>query len=115
MQEHDAKQLEKITIIMPNIGRGGPGLKKKFYSDFELESSFLNRKKNLLECSRCQKEFSRQDKTSFRKHLQYHFHKEKNYVYQCSQCPREFNDSSNLKRHIHTVHEKQLFRFIFFM
>ena len=93
MQEHDAKQLEKITIIMPNIGRGGPGLKKKFYSDFELESSFLNRKKNLLECSRCKKEFSRQDKTSFRKHLQYHFHKEKNYVYQCSQCPSQMHNS----------------------
>ena len=110
LHEHDVKQLAKITIIMPNIGRGGPGLRKKFLSDTEIESHYLTRNKSVLECTRCKKKFERQDKMSFRKHLQYHIHKEKNYVYQCTQCPREFNDSSNLKRHIHSVHEKQLFR-----
>ncbi len=36
LQEHDARQLEKVYIIMPEAGRGGPGLKKKVLSDQDI-------------------------------------------------------------------------------
>ena len=110
VKEHEQKQLEKVSIIMPNIGRGGPGIKKKFLSDAEIDEKFLNPEKDMLECTKCMKVFEKTEKIIFRKHLHYHSHKEKNYVYQCSQCSKEFNDQSNLKRHMHCVHEKQLFR-----
>jgi len=110
LKGHDLRQLEKISIIMPNIGRGGPGLKKKFLSDSEIDEKYLDTSEDKLKCDKCTKKFLQDDKTTFRKHLHYHSGKEKNYVYLCTECSKEFNDPSNLKRHIQSVHEKQLFR-----
>ena len=40
--------MEKISIIMPSIGRGGPGIKKKIISDIEIENQFLEAGTNRL-------------------------------------------------------------------
>ena len=50
------------------------------------------------------------DKLGFRKHLAYHNLKEKKYLYQCPKCPLKFTDNSNLKRHILSIHDRQVFR-----
>ena len=100
----------QVTIILPDIGRGGPGLKKRVVSEQELETGYRDESGSCFQCPKCGKKASLQDKASFRKHLTYHTHKEKNYLYQCPKCPNIFCDPSNLKRHIQSIHEKQLFR-----
>jgi len=110
VKEHDTNQLEKVTIILPDIGRGGPGLKKKFLSDFELENMYRDKSGTYLVCNKCERRTSVSEKSSFRKHLTYHTHKEKNYMYQCPKCTNIFSDPSNLKRHVQSIHEKQVFR-----
>jgi len=107
---HDQKQLEKVSIIMPEIGRGGPGLRKRFLTDSEIEKLYLNKEEGSLHCNKCSKTFHPQDKQALRKHVHYHAVKEKNYVYQCTECCKQFNDPSNLKRHKQSVHEKQVLR-----
>lgn len=107
---HEARQLEKITIIMPDIGRGGPGLKKKFVTDYELDSLYSDSSGLFLQCPKCERRTTVGEKASFRKHLTYHTHREKNYLYQCPKCPNIFSDPSNLKRHVQSIHEKQVFR-----
>ena len=109
MKEHDKKQLDKVSIILPNIGKGGPGLKKLYLSDSELEKRYLS-SDGSLECDKCRKSFKKSGRIGFRKHLHYHAHRQKKYVYHCSECEKSFNDPSNLKRHMHSLHEKQLFR-----
>ena len=37
LQDHDARQLEKVYIIMPEAGRGGPGIKKRIISDQDIK------------------------------------------------------------------------------
>eukprot|EP00092_Neocalanus_flemingeri_P029795 GFUD01032349.1.p1 GENE.GFUD01032349.1~~GFUD01032349.1.p1 ORF type:complete len:823 (+),score=166.44 GFUD01032349.1:67-2535(+) len=110
VKEHEYNQLEKVTIILPDIGRGGPGLKKKFVSDFELENMYKDESGTFLVCNKCDRRTSVSEKSSFRKHLTYHTHKEKNYMYQCPKCTNVFSDPSNLKRHVQSIHEKQVFR-----
>jgi DNA-directed RNA polymerase subunit RPC12/RpoP len=107
---HEARQLAKVTVSLPEVGRGGPGLRKHPTSDADLEAAYLEPATGRLACSKCSKSYRREEKTSFRKHLNYHAHKEKNYVYMCAQCSRAFTDHSNLKRHVQSVHEKQVFR-----
>jgi len=110
IKEHDSQQLEKVTIILPDIGRGGPGMKKKFLSDFELENIYKDKTGTSLVCNKCGRKTPLAEKASFRKHLTYHNHREKNYMYQCPKCTNIFSDPSNLKRHIQSIHEKQVFR-----
>ena len=110
VKEHDSNQLEKVTIILPDIGRGGPGMKKKFLSDFELENMYKDKSGTFLVCNKCGRRTPLSEKSSFRKHLTYHTHKEKNYMYQCPKCTNIFSDPSNLKRHVQSIHEKQVFR-----
>jgi len=110
VKEHDVNQLEKVTIILPDIGRGGPGLKKKFLTDFELENMYKDKSGTFLVCNKCDRKTPVTEKSSFRKHLTYHTHKEKNYLYQCPKCTIVFSDPSNLKRHVQSIHEKQVFR-----
>ena len=115
IKEHDVRQLEKVTISLPDIGSGGPGLRKNPTSDAELEAEYLDQNSQRLACKKCGKTYRLEEKTGFRKHLNYHAHKEKNYVYLCTQCSKAFSDHSNLKRHVQSVHEKQVFRQGFFL
>ena len=110
MKEHDARQLEKVTVSVPEVGRGGPGLRKSHTSDADLEREYLDSSLSLLRCKKCGKTYRLEEKVGFRKHLNYHALKEKNYVYVCSTCSKSFSDHSNLKRHVQSVHEKQVFR-----
>jgi hypothetical protein len=110
IKEHDARQLEKVTVSLPDVGRGGPGLRKNPVSDADLEHEYLDAGLSVLRCKKCGKTYRLEEKVGFRKHLNYHAHKEKNYVYVCSQCTKTFSDHSNLKRHVQSVHEKQVFR-----
>ena len=54
---------------MPNIGRGGPGLKKKFLSDSEIDEKYLDTSEDKLKCDKCTKKFLQDDKTTFREHI----------------------------------------------
>jgi len=108
IKQHDKSSLERVKIEVPLVGKGGPGLKKKFLSDAELEKLFCHRSE--LVCNKCDKHFPLNDKTNFRKHLAYHNLKEKKYLYQCPKCPLKFTDNSNLKRHILSIHDRQVFR-----
>ena len=110
VKEHTKHQLERMTITLPVIGKGGPGLRKKFLTDFELEDIYCDLSGGYLVCRKCDKHVPVTDKTIFRKHLTYHNLKEKNYVYRCDKCPSVFKDPSNLKRHVENIHEKQVFR-----
>ena len=110
LKEHSKHQLERMTITLPVIGKGGPGLRKKILTDFELEDIYCEPSGGYLVCSKCDKQVPVTDKTAFRKHLAYHNLKEKNYVYRCDKCPSTFKDPSNLKRHVENIHEKQVFR-----
>ena len=110
VRQHSKHQLEKVSISLPVIGKGGPGLRKKFLTDFELEEIYGDPGGVHLVCNKCDKQVLISDKTAFRKHLAYHNLKEKNYVYRCDKCPSVFKDPSNLKRHVENIHEKQMFR-----
>ena len=95
-----------MIITLPDIGRGGPGLRKRFLTDQELEQEYRDGSSFL--CNKCGKRM--EDRAGFRKHLTYHTHREKNYLYKCPNCSNIFCDPSNLKRHIQAIHEKQIFR-----
>ena len=110
MKEHEKTDLDKVTILLPSVSRGGPGLKKKYLTDAELESLYQNHAGTELVCDKCDKHVPIRDKPGFRKHLVYHNLKEKKYLYQCTKCPLKFTDNSNLKRHILSIHERQVFR-----
>jgi len=103
--KHELRQLERVALVLPDIGRGGPGLKKKVTSEAEL--NVCRSADGGYKCPKCAKIV--EDKAGLRKHLVYHTHREKKYMYQCPQCPALSADSSNLKRHIASVHEKHLF------
>ena len=79
-------------------------------TDTELEQKYSDLRGMSLVCSKCDKHFPMGDKQGFRKHLSYHNLKEKKYLYQCPKCPLKFTDNSNLKRHILSIHDRQVFR-----
>ena len=110
IKSHDRSLLEKVTISVPVVGKGGPGLKKKYLTDLELENKYKNVSGTELVCNKCDKHSPISDKHGFRKHLAYHNLKEKKYLYQCPKCPLKFTDNSNLKRHILSIHDRQSFR-----
>ena len=84
--------------------------RKKILSDGEIHDKYLDKEDNKLKCDICAKQFDAADTMAFRKHLHYHWSREKKVVYVCPQCSKEFNDPSNLKRHVQNIHEKQIFR-----
>ena len=108
VKEHSKHQLERMTITLPVIGKGGPGFRKKIMTDFELEDIYCEPSGGYLVCSKCDKQVPVTDKTAFRKHLAYHNLKEKNYVYRCEKCPSVFKESSNLKCHVKNIHNNQV-------
>ena len=110
IREHERGDLERVTISLPGVGRGGPGLRKRVLTDQELQQLYGDMAGGRLVCDRCDKHFPRGDKQGFRKHLSYHNLKEKKYLYQCPKCPLKFTDNSNLKRHILSIHDRQVFR-----
>ena len=103
IKQHTKHQLERVSITLPVIGKGGPGLRKKFLTDFELDDIYRDPGGGHLQCNKCDKQVVISDKTAFRKHLAYHNLKEKNYVYRCDKCPSVFKDPSNLKRSVNLV------------
>ena len=110
IREHERADLDRVTITIPGVGKGGPGLRKKVLTDTELEQAFGDLSGLTLVCSKCDKQYPMGDKQGFRKHLSYHNLKEKKYLYQCPKCPLKFTDNSNLKRHIVSIHDRQVFR-----
>jgi len=109
LQAHDEKQRDKITVTI-EFGPGGPGFKKKFTTDEQLIMLYADKNKKYLICSKCGKRAKISEKLSFRKHLSYHNLKEKKYFYACDICKHIFADPSNLRRHMQSIHEKQIFR-----
>ena len=103
--KHERRQLERVTLVLPDIGRGGPGLKKNLTSEAELDE--CRSQDGRFRCPKCDKYL--QDKNTLRKHLAYHTHKDKKYMYKCPKCPALSADPSNLKRHVASVHERQVF------
>jgi len=107
---HPAPARAGVSLLLPGVGRGGPGRRKRLVSEAELELRYKDATGRLLVCDRCDKRLPVSQGAAFRKHLTYHNLKEKNYLYQCLQCPAVFTDPSNLKRHVQSIHEKQVFR-----